>query len=328
MSYRIGSFNMYKFQAYRSDDEIRKNLDKIASIIQKERFDIIALQEIFSKQAMDRLLERLGPSWTGAWDSPRARTAQAAEGYAFLWNTKRIELAHSLTASGPKTYYPRIYNQYRIDRRAGQQPLVRNPYFARFHPLHTFFEIRLFNIHIMYSQGKRDSSGNSGQKTLASCLINLSDAKMRKNEFNIIAKYIYTKEADKRYGNNMPAYTIILGDYNLNLERSNASSPYIDEIIEIPGGSKTKQIKTVQDELTTLSHSCNTDAEETGVKDTRYANNYDHFSYDMERFEGTVLIPSRIDTLKNYMGDDLKLHKRQISDHVPIALDMHLRSKY
>ena len=33
MGYKLGSFNMYKFQAYRSDDKIKKDLDKIANII-------------------------------------------------------------------------------------------------------------------------------------------------------------------------------------------------------------------------------------------------------------------------------------------------------
>ena len=63
MIYRIGSFNMYKFQAYRSDKEISKDLNKIAEIIRTEQFDIIALQEIFSKTAMNMLLSRLGRNW-------------------------------------------------------------------------------------------------------------------------------------------------------------------------------------------------------------------------------------------------------------------------
>jgi hypothetical protein len=32
MAYKLGSFNMYKFQAYRADDNIRKDLDKISNI--------------------------------------------------------------------------------------------------------------------------------------------------------------------------------------------------------------------------------------------------------------------------------------------------------
>ena len=73
----------------------------------------------------------------------------------------------------------------------------------------------------MYSK-KRDSTSE-----------NLGDVIMRKNELDTVVKSIYVKEADKRYGNNMPAYTFILGDYNLNLESSMASWPYVDESIEV-----------------------------------------------------------------------------------------------
>ena len=63
MSYKIGSFNMYKFQAYLSDEEHKKEINKIAQIIEDEQFSVMALQEIFSKQAMEMLLKRLGISW-------------------------------------------------------------------------------------------------------------------------------------------------------------------------------------------------------------------------------------------------------------------------
>ena len=159
---------------------------------------------------------------------------------SFLWNTDRIELAKSVTVNGKRTYYPRIYNQYRVDRTKGQHALVRNPYYGRFHPIHTFLEIRLINIHIMYSK-KRDSTSE-----------NLGDVIMRKNELDTVVKSIYVKEADKRYGNNMPAYTFILGDYNLNLESSMASWPYVDEIIEVKEEQCIRRIKTVQEQLTTL----------------------------------------------------------------------------
>ena len=42
MGYKIGSFNMYKFQAYRSDDKIKKDLDSIANIIKFFLFLLIA----------------------------------------------------------------------------------------------------------------------------------------------------------------------------------------------------------------------------------------------------------------------------------------------
>ena len=59
MAFRIGSFNMFKF-SFRSDNEIRKDIKLIARIIYEQQFDIIALQEVFSKNAMDLLLKELG----------------------------------------------------------------------------------------------------------------------------------------------------------------------------------------------------------------------------------------------------------------------------
>ena len=56
MAFRIGSFNMFKF-SFRSDNEIRKDIKLIARIIYEQQFDIIALQEVFSKNAMDLLLK-------------------------------------------------------------------------------------------------------------------------------------------------------------------------------------------------------------------------------------------------------------------------------
>lgn len=311
MGYRIGSFNMYKYQAYRSDDEIKKNIDTIANIIVSEAFDIVALQEIFSKVAMQNLLYRLGPNWAGRWDSPQAATAQAAEGYAFLWNTKRIELASSQIVSGKRIYEPRIYNQYRIDRGANQRELIRNPYFARFHPIHTFFEIRLINIHILYSGSKSETDEISS----------LSDVAMRKKEFEILAQNIYGKESDKRYGNNMPAYTILLGDYNLNLNRTWTKGPYVYEIIEISDERAIKRIRTIQDQLTTLKNKSKSNPNEP-IRE--YANNYDHFSYDENRFQGVSMNSERVDSVNHYLQGDFDRHKREVSDHVPIALNFNI----
>lgn len=314
MGYKIGSFNMYKYQAHRSDKEIRKNLDTIANIILLEKFDILALQEIFSENAMELLLNRLGRrNWTGCWDRPNSRSMQAAEGYAFIWNTRRIKLAESQTSSGKRISKPRIYNQYKINSGNRQKKLIRNPYFARFNPINTFFEIRLINIHIMFSENKNYEEE-----------INLlSDAAMRKNEFDIIARSIFEKEADKRYGNNMPSYTIILGDYNMSLNRGWTKGPYVQEVIEISDEQVVKKIHTVQDQLTTLkSKSINNPDEPV----RGYANNYDHFSYDENRFSGVTVHCRKIDSVRKYTNDDFERHRKEVSDHVPILLDLDLKS--
>ena len=44
---------------------------------------------------------------------------------------------------------------------------------------------------------------------------------MREKEFLKVVKNVYQNIANKRYGNNLPAYVIVLGDYNLSLEQLN-----------------------------------------------------------------------------------------------------------
>ena len=312
MSYKIGSFNMYKFHAFESDDEIRKDLKKISNIIYEEAFDIVALQEIFSEQAMNRLIKELGNNWDGRWESPKSYSSQAAEGYAFIWNKRNIKLAESQSSEGKRTSEPRIYNQYKVDRKNGQKELIRNPYFARFNPINTRIEIRLINTHIMFN-------GNNGEDKKQS--ISVQD--MRRNELDILVKCIYAKESDKRYGNNMDAYTIILGDYNLNLIRDWTNRPYLDEYIEIDEGRIKKKVITIQDQLTTLKSKIDEDSKE---ENRGFANNYDHFSYDTIRFSEVYVKGKKVDSVRKYLNDDFKLHRKEISDHVPIVMDFDVRS--
>lgn len=315
MSYKLGSFNMYKFQAYRSDDKIKKDLDNIANIISQERFDIVAMQEVFDEKPMRMILARLGVNWEGAWAKPNSRSSQAAEGYAFIWNINRIELAKSITPSGVRIYQPRIYNQYKIDQNNGQLPLVRNPFYGRFKPKYENFEIRIINTHIMYSHGENNEfEDDNGQ---------LSDIAMRRNEYEILIKNILAKENTWRYGNNLAAYTVLMGDYNLNLKRDWTSGPYLEEVVEINDGRYTYRIRTVQDQLTTIKNRSKLNPDEP-IRG--YANNYDHFSYDEDRFKDLHPKVSCIDTVKKYCCDDFERHKKEISDHIPISMEINLKS--
>ena len=40
---------------------------------------------------MNMILKRLGSSWKGAWGKPNSKSEWAAEGYAFIWNERRIQ---------------------------------------------------------------------------------------------------------------------------------------------------------------------------------------------------------------------------------------------
>lgn len=263
MGYRIGSFNCLHF----FNEGSKKDIGMLCDIILNEKFDVVALQEVRDR-ALKVLLSRLrcfNPDWNGIADQTPHQDSYPD--YAFIWNEKRICLANTEVDGRTKVYKPRIYNQYKVDKTENQIKLIRNPYYARFFPVGLnapFIEIRLINAHIRFSKGTQND------------YLNIGATRMRQNEFNILSKAIYPKEADKRYGNNRPAYTILLGDYNLNTPSSGAGSPYVIEAFDIIDGKSVKRIVTKQDKLTTLKVVDDTNQEQSEI----FANNYDHFTYD------------------------------------------------
>ena len=215
--YKIGSFNCLNFGMGAT-----KDVQIFADIILNELFDVVALQEIKGQYALDRVLKVLPDYWCGIADNE-------VNDYAFIWNSRRLEIANADESGKKRQYVPRIYKQYRIDKKAGEMDLIREPYYARFFPVGgavPYIEIRLINTHIRFNKGS--SVDNS-----------LGAIAMRKNEFNVLTRAIYAKESDKRYGNHRPAYTILLGDYNLNLPSSEAKSPYLIESFTIEDGRST-----------------------------------------------------------------------------------------
>lgn len=297
MSYKIGSFNFCNL-SYRSDENIKKSFENIADIIRREGYDIVALQEIISESALKLLLRYLGNFWKYTFEVPETRRSdRRGEGYAYIWNSRRIDLVKK--DDGNFTY-PKIWKQY--PHTFGE--MIRNPYYARFSPCGliggSFFEIRLINTHLIFG------------KTVDN----------RKKEFDILVKSIYNNISDRRYGNNMPAYTIILGDYNLNLNREYTASPYLTETVEIDNGNMIKTVITVQDELTTIKKPVD-DGYGNKVCDG-YANNYDHFSYDSEYENVITLRSSKVEAVEKYYKNDFVKYYREISDHVPVSLDLNL----
>lgn len=327
MGIKIGSFNVLSFQAFRSDDEIRKDISLMAKIISDEKFDIIGIQEIYDEKPMSFLVNKLNgglkgafAKWEGKWGRPSSRSVKAAEGFAFIWNTETIALAESVTPAGKRIYEPRIYQQYRVDRKNGQVDLVRDPFYGRFKVKNQNLELRIINAHIMYDEGKSNNP------------LNLSENDMRRNEYEILVKNILAKESTRRYGNNLPAYTVLLGDYNLNLNRHHTSSPYLEEVIEIQDGHYTYRMRTVQDQLTTLKGRTKLEPDKPA---RGYANNYDHFTFDEERFAEFSPIATAIDAVNKYCLSDCQndeekekvyeTYKRSVSDHLPICLDLDLK---
>lgn len=129
MSYRIASFNIQKFSLKAAMNSGKKDLEKIAQIIRDNSIDILAIQEILHPEALQKLLEAIDgittsimpantstrtnqvagfktKHWEGRWAAPMPTYGHgSAEGYAFIWNTTRIQL---VTNYKNKVFEPRI----------------------------------------------------------------------------------------------------------------------------------------------------------------------------------------------------------------------------
>lgn len=334
MGYRIGSFNVRNLS---KDNGV--NLDIIAQIILKEKFDIVALQEVLeSGKILDggmgrkvrgeavayekSLLGRL-PKYQMRWGASNIKKKsndesgdRRGEGYAFLWNTKRIELANQITPSGEIVFNPRIWGQYSLRRADGTKRLVRDPFYGRFKIKGKQYEIRLITTHIYFGSNYA------------------MDIDLREKELNILAGAIYPRLHDKTYGVNTPATTILLGDYNLNLKDSDAGHPYMKAVIivdengmvrsasDITSDKNIRTFATRQSQLSTLS--------KTGTEE-KYSNNYDHITYETtmggnhRAHDGDSMSnPHVIKVCDLPVSIDFAEYRRMVSDHLPICVDLAL----
>ena len=335
MSYRVGSFNVRNLS---NDNGV--NLDIIAKIIKGEKFDIVALQEVLDSGKIldggmgrkvrgqvstyeDYLLRRL-PKYQMRWGASNVKKKakdenedKRGEGYAFLWNTKRVELAKQIIPSGESVFNPRIWGQYSLKRADGVQRLVRDPFYGRFKIKGMRQEIRLITTHIYFGSN------------------NATDIDLRKRELNILAGAIYPRLHDKTYGVNTPATTILLGDYNLNLKDSHAGSSYMNAVItvdengmvrsglDIQADKNVRTFTTVQSQLSTLSS--------TGTEE-KYSNNYDHFTYETSiggihrAYDGdSMSYPHAIKVCDLPVDIDFETYRKNVSDHLPLCVELTFR---
>lgn len=308
MTYKIASFNLLDFNL-KSNDESKKDFEKISKIVLGEKIDVIGIQEVLSEMAIKLLVMKLNNNRSAFQDwkyeclFPINRNASKQEGYAFIWNDKKLNLLEIENKENP-----RIINDFKIKNEPGQTMLVRNPCFIRFVPKNRSFEIRLINTHIRFSKSNLDS------------LVAASENQMRLNEFNLLASTILPKCTDIRTGQNMPAYTFLLGDYNINLNRPENGYPYLrEDILTVNDRGRNRTIQTIQDKKTSLK--AVNEGEEIPAE--IYANNYDHFSFDVDK-SGHVIKggADRIEAVTLYEGGDLVRYRKEISDHVPIFINI------
>lgn len=330
MRCRIASFNIKNFSLATG-----KDLNRIAAIIRDGEFDIVAMQEVLAegravsgiqlkdqrmqKTAMEKsLIGRLGQNWDSYWGDPRTASKfypylgkdNRGEGYTFLWNTKKFELMNV-----PNN--PRIFRDYKTDFGNGALRLIRDPLYGRFKMKGTKIELRLISTHIIFGKPQDDKM----KTTLDGGAIAL-----RKHEFNVLAGNIYNRISNYRKDvESTVPYTLILGDYNLNLVSSGIGNALINDVSYFsPDGmplvgfeQQCQIIYTVQSAKTTL-----------GENNYDYVNNYDHFSFD-ERTKQIVNKYARIDAVhQNIKPEDnteQELFKRffnEVSDHVPVVIEL------
>lgn len=317
-SYRIGSFNMKRFGRSSSRD-----FDVIANIIRDEQLDILALQEVFSQgEGIPRILEscvKYGLNkWEFCWEKPTEpedkskrynmqQTDTRGEGYAYLWNPRKFKLAEFKRLDNIRQFEPRIINSKSRDVRVDDFSFARTPYYIRFMPVHgSFFELRLINMHIYFGS------------------TSAVDIQKRQEEFEVLTQKIYPAISQRRYGDFRSAYTIAMGDYNLNL----IGVPSIDKNSCVSGVYHCNElfnrytVNTIQDQLTTLKK-CNEGVENNHIlEEERYSNNFDHFSYSPELSHFSGVRCWRVDAVNKYCGGDFTAYNARISDHLPIVMEI------
>lgn len=332
MIYRIGSFNVKNLSLATGRD-----LDRIASIILENKLDIVAMQEVLSEgkiltginsksvsgqaKAYDYSLKRrLGKNWDICWRDPETSAKNypflgedsRGEGYAFLWNTSRVDLPFDENGN---RIYPRIWRNYKTNVDEGLIRLMRDPCYGRFVAKGRKVEIRLITTHIVYGKPNADKMDLD---------LDFGAIEMRNHEFQILAGQIYPRVSEyyKDINCTVP-YTLILGDYNLNLRTSGATKSFMPSVACFD--SKGKRIKTgedaactiytVQEELSTLKKS------EDGL-----ANNYDHFSFDTRVQKQIVPGTARtINAINQHSKDEnskYDIYRKEVSDHLPIVIEI------
>ena len=279
--------------------------------------------------------------WEGRWAAPNSYYGgTVAEGYAFIWNRDRISLVSNRDG---KYFEPRIADFSNVSN-----SLVRPPFIGRFMPIGGTYEFRIINTHIVYAATSKhiDEAEDAESETSNT---DYSDIGLRKNEFNTLVGSVYYDYSRQIYditGHDRDArylipYTFLLGDYNLNMSDSDGqSSAKMDKEMEDMQIDDMRVI-TVNKELTTLKgRSSDEEKQEQMRYDTvsehHLANNYDHFSYDINTFikhdigdptSGVIAAYEEYSGQETEMESKFDIYRSKVSDHLPIYIDFDIRKK-
>lgn len=334
MTYKIGSFNLKNLGLRSLAKTNKRDLSKIAQIIRDEQYDIVAFQEIlsdgkafnlnlledsYSQNVKKTILMELGINYDFSFAVAENETCPRNEGYGFLWNKNRIRLASAEVEEKERIFFPRMCKDVHA------KGLIRRPFYGRFTPDRMpggcFVEFRLICIHTFYGDN------------------NAKDINERNKELECLLKEVYPQIEDRVYQCNMPSYTVMLGDYNAELWRPwkavlNRKEPAYLEVdqndIVIADKWDGKKIRTFQDQFTTVRDLSKTDDNQNDLEENTvnkfYVHDYDHFSFDIDRFKDIGVKVSRVNAVEKYCNGDSQKYRESVSDHVPISLEIDLKS--
>lgn len=280
--------------------------------------------------------------WEGRWASPNSSFGgNIAEGYAFIWNRDRISL---VTNSKGECFEPRI-----ADFGNAVHALVRPPLIGRFMPINGMYEFRLINTHIVYSAPVKniDEAEDAGSEISAA---DTSDTDLRINEFknlvcslyNEYSKMVYDKTGHDANARLLVPYTFLLGDYNLNLDsakEAQSSAKLNESLADIEYDDM--RVVTVNDELTTLKGKCQDPDKRQELRcnpnpQDHLANNYDHFSYDINTLikhdigdptSGVIAAYNEFSGEETEEDSKFDVYRSKVSDHLPIYIDFDIRKR-
>lgn len=331
MAIKIGSFNVKNL----ADGEGR-DIARIARIINENDLDIVCLQEVLQEgkiisgislkglsgqaKAYDRSLKsKLSGTWDSEWQQPKLRKKmevylggdKRGEGYAILWRTDKKKL------SLPKDEYgievrPKIFSNYDTRIVGSKLRLIRDPLYARFIIGNKPAELRIITTHIVY-----------GKSTTVKNLLDYGAIEMRRKEFDMLAGQIYYRVSEMYKDINCTSpYTIMMGDYNLNLGYNLPYTRCFDKKGHVVSEDEAFfSVSNLQAEKTTLKRDY-----------AELANNYDHFTVD-DRAKSRIVQDSVavVDAIhkhirkRNDSEEELfDTYRKQVSDHLPIIVTVNI----
>ena len=335
MSYKIGSFNLLRF----SLSEGKKRDDKLASkhfarIIRKENFDIVALQEIDTREALLCLLNELGQNYLGIHSKDLGLIINSAcapaQEFAFVWKKDRVR-----RIDDPK-FYTRIYekisqswdsyinlrsNQVMDDPDSVDEEMMEaasgNALFLESSKpesqLDSLRNIMRSLIRPPMVCGFRPSGGwkllRWELRIINTHIIFGKTRQNRMDEISHIKGKIHTVVNTTRFGDFRSVYTVIAGDYNL--ETTSLSS--LEKNPQFVNDCENHKMISVQEQPTTLRQVSK--GNHALTEDKWYSKNYDHYSYDLIRVSPLMKNTKRVGC------DDHKTYRQEISDHVPISAE-------